>query len=205
VENDEGREYTISELAEQAGVSTRTIRYYVSEGLLPPPVGSGPTSRYTSAHRDQLAIIDRLKAQYLPLKEIRRRLIGHGHGLGSMGSSAASGPAPASRALGDAAKGPSATAEQAYPAQSRRMREISDEEQGSAFAEHRLAAAPGAYEAAAADYSMPPPAPLRHGDHSWRRVEISEEAELLITEAQYRRHQDKIDWLVQWAKRVLEP
>ena len=34
---------------------------------------------------------------------------------------------------------------------------------------------------------------------------ISDEAELLITEDQYRRHQDKIDWLIQWAKRVLEP
>ncbi len=73
-----GREYSIGELADEAGVSTRTIRYYVSEGLLPPPVGAGPNSRYTDAHREQLAIIGRLKAQYLPLKEIRRRLIGHG-------------------------------------------------------------------------------------------------------------------------------
>ena len=40
-------------------------------------------------------------------------------------------------------------------------------------------------------------------DRSWRRVAISDEAELLITEDQYRRHQDKIDWLIQWARRVL--
>ncbi|MDP9381147.1 MAG: MerR family DNA-binding transcriptional regulator [Chloroflexota bacterium] len=30
----------ISELAERAGVSLRTVRYYVSEGLLPPPGGA---------------------------------------------------------------------------------------------------------------------------------------------------------------------
>jgi hypothetical protein len=47
-----------------------------------------------------------------------------------------------------------------------------------------------------------PAAPPEHGQ-AWRRVSISDEAELLITEDQYRRHQDKIDWLIQWAKRVL--
>ena len=54
MENEGAREYSISELAEEAGVSTRTIRYYVSEGLLPPPVGAGPNSRYTDAHLHQL-------------------------------------------------------------------------------------------------------------------------------------------------------
>jgi DNA-binding transcriptional MerR regulator len=196
---DEQREYTIGELAEDAGVSTRTIRYYVSEGLLPPPVGSGPTSRYTSAHRERLAIIDRLKAQYLPLREIRRRLIGHG----PVPMDAPAPPAPASRPPGDAAHGPSDMAEQEYRALSRRQREVAEDWERPLFSQ-RLAAAPSAHEHAEVSYSMPPP-PSQNSEQPWRRVAISEEAELLITEDQYRRHQDKIDWLVQWAKRVLEP
>jgi hypothetical protein len=52
-------------------------------------------------------------------------------------------------------------------------------------------------------YSMPPPAFPDPGQ-PWRRVAISDEAELLITEDQYRRHQDKIDWLIQWAQKVLK-
>jgi DNA-binding transcriptional MerR regulator len=197
---DEQRDYTISELAEEAGVSTRTIRYYVSEGLLPPPVGSGPTSRYTSAHRERLAIIDRLKAQYLPLREIRRRLVGHG----PVPMDAPAPPAPASRPPRGAVHGPSDMAEQEYRALSRRQREVAEDSERPVFSQ-RLAAA-SAHEHAEVNYSMAPPSmEYRHTDQPWRRVAISDEAELLITEDQYRRHQDKIDWLVQWAKRVLKP
>ena len=57
-------------------MSVRTIRYYIAEGLLPPPVGTGPRSAYTAGHLDRLRLIARLKAAYLPLKEIRRRLAG---------------------------------------------------------------------------------------------------------------------------------
>jgi DNA-binding transcriptional MerR regulator len=172
------REYSISELAEAAGVSTRTIRYYVSEGLLPPPVGSGPNSRYTDVHRRQLGIIGRLKAQYLPLREIRRRLAGHGDVHGVVGSAASLG----------------------FQGMSRRDREIAEDHA-------RLEAAPAAPPPSAPiaeplfSTAYPPPEPDR--ERPWRRVAISDEAELLITEDQYRRHQDKIDWLIQWAKRVL--
>ena len=67
---------SLTELTRAAGVSVRTVRYYIAEGLLPPPVGAGPRSAYTSAHLDRLRLINRLKATYLPLKEIRRRLAG---------------------------------------------------------------------------------------------------------------------------------
>jgi DNA-binding transcriptional MerR regulator len=66
--------YSLSELTEEAGVSVRTVRYYIAEGLLPPPAAAGPRSFYTQAHLDRLRLIDRLKTAYLPLKEIRRRL-----------------------------------------------------------------------------------------------------------------------------------
>ena len=39
-------EYKVSELAEKAGVTKRTIHYYISKGLLLPPEGSGVNSVY---------------------------------------------------------------------------------------------------------------------------------------------------------------
>ena len=48
--------------------------------------------------------------------------------------------------------------------------------------------------------AMPPDPTLQN----WRRIQVAEGAELLISEDLYDRHHDKIDWLVQWAARVLE-
>lgn len=39
-------EYKISELADKAGVTKRTIHYYISKGLLFPPEGSQKISNY---------------------------------------------------------------------------------------------------------------------------------------------------------------
>ncbi len=66
----------ISELADQAGVSLRTVRYYVSDGLLPPPGGSRANPVYNYEHLLRLRVIRLLKLQYLPLTEIRSRLEG---------------------------------------------------------------------------------------------------------------------------------
>ena len=67
---------TLGELTAATDVSVRTVRYYIAEGLLPPPEGSGPRSAYNQGHLDRLRLIQRLKEAYLPLKEIRRRLSG---------------------------------------------------------------------------------------------------------------------------------
>ena len=68
------REYTLQDLTSELGVTARTIRYYISEGLLPPPVAAGPQSYYTDVHLDRLRLIAKLKEAYLPLREIRRQL-----------------------------------------------------------------------------------------------------------------------------------
>jgi DNA-binding transcriptional MerR regulator len=68
------QEYTISELAKVAGVTPRTIRYYVARGLLPAPTQSGPGARYAEAHLHRLRLIRKLQAAHLPLAEIRARL-----------------------------------------------------------------------------------------------------------------------------------
>ena len=66
--------YSLAELADLAGVTTRTVRYYLSQGLLPAVGQSGPGSKYDDRHLARLRLIRRLQAEHLPLAEIRRRL-----------------------------------------------------------------------------------------------------------------------------------
>jgi len=66
--------YTITELADLAGVTTRTIRYYLAQGLLPAAGQSGPGTRYSQGHLARLRLIRRLQAEHQPLAEIRTQL-----------------------------------------------------------------------------------------------------------------------------------
>jgi DNA-binding transcriptional MerR regulator len=70
------QEYTIGELATLAGVTPRTIRYYVSIGLLPSPGQAGPGTRYGEGHLARMRLIRRLQREHLPLGEIAVRLEG---------------------------------------------------------------------------------------------------------------------------------
>ncbi|MBA2775399.1 MAG: MerR family transcriptional regulator, partial [Chloroflexia bacterium] len=65
---------SLDELCDLAAVTVRTVRYYISEGLLPPPRGHGVTSHYAQEHLDRLTVIGLMKERFLPLKEIRRTL-----------------------------------------------------------------------------------------------------------------------------------
>ncbi|MEP7345763.1 MAG: MerR family transcriptional regulator [Gemmatimonadaceae bacterium] len=66
--------YDLNELADAAGVTTRTIRYYVAQGLLPSPGTRGPGTRYDRGHLNRLQLVKSLQRQHLPLAEIRRQL-----------------------------------------------------------------------------------------------------------------------------------
>lgn len=68
------RTYNLRELCREADVTERTVRYYIKEGLLPPPHGSGPFSRYGYEHWLRMQFIKRLKDEYLPLSEIKNLL-----------------------------------------------------------------------------------------------------------------------------------
>jgi DNA-binding transcriptional MerR regulator len=72
----EPRRYAVAELAELGGVSRRTIRFYVQEGLLPPPLGIGRGSHYAQEHLDRLLQVKALQEEGTPLEAIRRRLRG---------------------------------------------------------------------------------------------------------------------------------
>lgn len=64
-------EYWISELAALTGVSTRTIRYYIQEGLLPQPEIRGKYAVFTDEYMHRLRLIKYLKDAYLPLNKIK--------------------------------------------------------------------------------------------------------------------------------------
>ncbi|MCD4827480.1 MAG: MerR family transcriptional regulator [Acholeplasmataceae bacterium] len=67
--------YKISELAEAASVTVRTIRYYVSKGLLTPPKEDGMYSYYSEINLKELKLIKAYQEKYLPLDVIREKLL----------------------------------------------------------------------------------------------------------------------------------
>lgn len=68
--------YTMHDLEEETGFNARTIRYYISQGLLPPAHGRGPSATYDLGHLLRLRMILLLKTAYQPLEEIKERLAG---------------------------------------------------------------------------------------------------------------------------------
>lgn len=65
---------TLKELAKASDVSERTIRYYIQEGVLLPPYGAGPASRYGLEHLARLSLVRRFKSALLPLSQIKQLL-----------------------------------------------------------------------------------------------------------------------------------
>lgn len=67
-------EVTLEELSERTGVESRTLRSWVSEGLLAPPFKPGRGARYPASNVDRALAVRVLKDLYgLSLSEIGRR------------------------------------------------------------------------------------------------------------------------------------
>ena len=205
--------YTLDELTAATGLTVRTVRYYVSEGLLPPPHGAGPGTRYTREHLERLILIGALKDAYLPLREIRRRLATM---TGAEISEAverlhARSPEPADRDDGDVvapdmpmASLPSqGTAADAAAYIEAVLRNDPESRLGTPVGSVTPRAArrsPGSVRFPGANEPDQQP---DAGPVTWRRIAISPEAELLIEESTYRRRSEQIEALVAWAQRIL--
>jgi DNA-binding transcriptional MerR regulator len=189
---------TLEELTSDAGVTVRTVRYYIAEGLLPPPEGAGRAARYTEEHRNRLDLIASLKDRHLPLREIRQflrdlspeEIAGH-----------------ADRARQDQTRRPKfdslflRSAPEGHP-----MRAYSagppegDDERGP---DDALGYIRSIREPSPVPYQAPPVPAVRKEDQRWRRLEISPEAELMVTEEVWRRRREQIDTLLSWARRII--
>ncbi len=195
------RQYTLQELATAAGVSIRTIRYYIGEGLLPAPAGAGPQSHYTDSHLNRLRAIGLLKDRYLPLKEIRKALSGlDDAGIDRMIADLQGADDPGSM--------PDAAVENDLPLRAPAAPAFINEEPAPMY--DALA-----YIDSALERGRPKPArrrgamreervvPPQEGE-TWRRIEVADGVELLIRDDLYRRRRDRIDWLVDWARKVVD-
>ena len=61
---------TIDELAQASGIAIRTLRYYVSIGLIDKPTGETRGARYDARHLEQIRNVRELQAQGLTLNRI---------------------------------------------------------------------------------------------------------------------------------------
>src|SRR5438270_2357499 len=67
-------EFTVDELAARTGMTVRTLRFYASEGLLPPPQRRGRIAFYDGRHRMRLELIRTLQEHGYTLSAIQRVL-----------------------------------------------------------------------------------------------------------------------------------
>ena len=65
--------YNADELANLSGVTRRTVRYYIQEGLIPPPLGVGRGRHYGRAHLERLLEVKAQQEAGLSLDDIRGR------------------------------------------------------------------------------------------------------------------------------------
>ncbi len=183
------QEYAIGELADLAGVTPRTIRYYVSIGLLPAPESAGPRTRYADGHLKRLRLIRHLQRQHLPLAEIGQRLAGLDDEAVEAALDADVAARPADSAL-DYIDRLTGLARAARPATE--AKEISPEQSW---------APPGARRARV----RPEPARAQLDTRTrWERVPLGENVELHIREPLGKRKHQQIERLIRLGREMLE-
>jgi DNA-binding transcriptional MerR regulator len=63
---------TLAELAERMDLSVRTIRFYASRGLIPPPIRRGRSGYYDAGHVARLELVQQLQEQGFTLGAIEK-------------------------------------------------------------------------------------------------------------------------------------
>jgi len=215
--------YALSELADLAGVTPRTIRYYLAQGLLPAVGPSGPGSKYDDRYLARLRLIRRLQAEHLPLAEIRRRLdeLSDDDIRELAGSSEPAAPGDSAlEYLRGVLAGPPTMKPRRFPGVSvplpMRVLALRDApiaasryEPGSVpeFSPPGVADAPAPYASPPMVPpsflpSMPPASPMERSQ--WDRIAISPDVELHIRRPLGRAQQKQVDRLVAIARELLE-
>ncbi len=199
--------YSLTELADLAGVTPRTVRYYITSGLLPSSGRSGPGAKFGDEDLARLRLIRRLQREHLPLAEIRQRLAGlDDEDVRSLASEADPGPMDSALDYLRKVLEPAPPAaprvhrdRAAAPVLARRIAEIPAEG-------WRPAAMPGL--AAAGPPTTPTEVvrpPGNAGDRSqWERIALAPDIELHVRRPLSRIQNKRVDRLLTIARELLE-
>jgi DNA-binding transcriptional MerR regulator len=221
-------EYSLADLADLVGVTPRTVRYYVAQGLLPSPGQVGPGARYSDRHLNRLRLIRRLQREHLPLAEIRSRL----GGLDDEEVAAILGnepPAPAgdsavdyirtvlAKSVGTERGEPTGSPDESHPATMAQPRRVALAVDADADAEATFSQAPDAPPDPSLTFnrlefspspSRPKPAkspPQPVADRSqWDRVALTPDIELHVRRPLSRLQNKQVDRLIAIARELLE-
>lgn len=185
--------YTLTQLAGLADVTPRTVRYYITQGLLPSPGSVGPGPKYTDADLARLRTIKRLQREHQPLAEIRAQLA----------------------KLDDAtvlrlAEAPEPPKESALDY----IRRVSGAQHTAGAPASLLKRVESAHYAAKATPSMVPTAPAAPAPETpaeprlersqWERIELAPDVELHVRRPLARQMAKRVDRLVSIARDLLE-
>lgn len=171
--------YSLTDLADLGGVTPRTVRYYISQGLLPSPLGAGPGPKYDDTDLARLRLIKRLQREHQPLAEIRKVLDGLGDAA-ILQAEPDSEPAPADSALD-------------Y------LRRVTSS--------HHVREAPAPlYLASTPPMPAPsaPPDDVRLERSQWERIDLAPDVELHIRRPLARSTAKRVDRLIAIARDLLE-
>jgi DNA-binding transcriptional MerR regulator len=200
--------YSLTELADLAGVTPRTVRYYITSGLLPGPGQSGPGAKYGDEDLARLRLIRRLQREHLPLAEIRRRI----EGLDDEDVRALAletEPAPTDSALEYLRRvlepvrpaPPSPSSAAARPAQL--LRRLASEGPPSDWRPAAMPSLAAASPPSAPTYVARPATTV--GDRSqWERIALAPDIELHVRRPLSRIQNKRVDRLVTIARELLE-
>ena len=184
----------LAELASAAGVTPRTVRYYVQQGLLPSPGTRGPGTKYDRALLEKLQLIRLLQREHWPLSKIRE----HFESLNEEGVRRELGrppelqlPAVSESALKyvrgvlgrDGGKPPSR--------KQKREADLFSKHSGSGLSSPRAEAASGAH---AGKWQMT--------KSTWERIRLSRDVELSIRRPLTREQNKRIDRLLEAARLI---
>ena len=186
--------YDLKTLCDLAGVTVRTVRFYIQQGLLPSP-GLGAGARYTDEHLALLRMIRHLQRAHLPLAEIRRVLSKRPE---PEDESPAYDPLMATQVTEPEAHANYLVApEDAEPPQRVGRRASTAAEYIRGILRER--------EVRFQERREEPPTP-RPGSHreQWERIELAEDVELHVRRPLTRELNRRLDRLLQAARRIFE-
>jgi DNA-binding transcriptional MerR regulator len=193
--NPDDARYTLTDLADLAGVTPRTVRYYLSQGLLPAVGVAGPGAKYDDSHLARLTLIKRLQRDHLPLAEIRRRLESlDDAAVLAIVETAPEPPADSALDYIRRVTTPPPAAPSTAPLMPLRGRIVADAP--ALYARSMPSSAPPA--------DSPPDLPTRAQRSQWERLELAPDIELHIRRPLTRSTSKRVDRLIEIARDLLE-